>query len=218
MCSGTADFGLACAAEHRGYATSLELIFGILTVLGEGHDVGVLEENVQQGGAPPESPLGTVFRMGTDTPPAKAGRFSVALATCGPCPERSSDRAEIRDGVRLHLAVDAMRCFRADGGAAVHVSVHPRATAQTPQAAPARRGGLDMSTVAAGLRRIRLVDPLHAGPQPRRVSARERVNCPWGHWLLVWSVTCPRLTPVWRSRTSPTTIWVTPSRTRRLAG
>ena len=178
----------------------------------------MLEENVQQGGAPPESPLGTVFRMGTDTPPAKAGRFSVALATCGPCPERSSDRAEIRDGVRLHLAVDAMRRLRADSGAAVHVSVDPRAAAGTPQASTAWRGGLDAPTLTTRSGGIRLVDPLHAGPQPRRVSARERVNCPWGHWLLVWSVTCPRLTPVWRSRTSPTTIWVTPSRTRRLAG
>src|SRR5262249_30534643 len=56
-------------------------------------------------------------------------------------------------------------------GAAIDIPVHPRATTQTPKAAPARRGGLDMPTVAAGPCRIRLVNPLHGDAQLRRLLA-----------------------------------------------
>src|SRR5690348_1576247 len=52
-----------------------------------------------------------------------------------------------------------MRRLRADVVRPVHVSVHPRAAARTPKAAPARRGRLDVPTHTTRSRRIRLVDP-----------------------------------------------------------
>ena len=73
--------------------------------------------------------------------------------------------------MRLHLAIDAMRRLRADIGAAIHIPMQPRAAARTPKAASARRGRLDMPTVTAGLRRIRLVNPLDYHAQLRHLLA-----------------------------------------------
>jgi hypothetical protein len=53
--------------------------------------------------------------------------------------------------------------------APVHIPLHPRATARAPKPAPARRGGLDVSTVPACLCGIRLVDPFDHAPQLRRL-------------------------------------------------
>src|SRR5215831_19464595 len=75
------------------------------------------------------------------------------------------------DGVGLDLAVDAMRRFGADVVGPIHAPVHPRAAARAPKAASARRGGLDMPTVTAGLRRIRLVHPFDYPAHPRRLLA-----------------------------------------------
>jgi hypothetical protein len=107
----------------------------------------------------------------TDTPPAEAGRFSLVANYFVPCPGRSSDGTEILHGVGLDLAVDAVRRFGAAVARSVHVPMHPHAAAQTPKPASARRGRLDMPTVTAGLRRIRLVNPLDYHAQLRHLLA-----------------------------------------------
>src|SRR5262245_43539456 len=58
-------------------------------------------------------------------PRLKPGGSGSPPATCGPCPGRYSDRAEIRDGVRLDLAVDAIHRFGADVARPIHVPVDP---------------------------------------------------------------------------------------------
>ena len=78
----------------------------------------------------------------TDTPPAKAGRFSLVASYLGPCQGRYSDGTEILDGVGLHLAVAPVRRFGADVVRPVHVSVPPRRSPDTESGArAARRAG-----------------------------------------------------------------------------
>ena len=68
-----------------------------------------------------------------------------------------------------------------------------------------------MPTHTTGLRRIRLVDPLHADPQPRRLLGEVAGELPMRPLadLLVRPLT--QAHPVWMSRTSPTAIRLTPS-------
>ncbi len=111
-------------------------------------------------------------------PRLKPGGSGSSPATSGPCQGRYSDGAEILDGIGLHRAVAAIRRPRADVGAAVHIPMHPRAAAQTPKAAPARRGRLDVPTVTTGSRRVRLVDPLYRDPQARGLLGKRAGELP----------------------------------------
>src|SRR5215467_10198751 len=102
-------------------------------------------------------------------PRLKPGGSGSPPATSGPCQGRYSDGTEILDGVGLHLAVAAIDGPGADGVGPIHVPMHPRAAAQAPKAAPARRGRLDVPTHTTRSGGIRLVDPLDHHPQPRRL-------------------------------------------------
>ena len=144
-------------------------------------------------------------------PHLEPGGAGSTPATCGPCPGRSADRSELRDGVGLRLAVATVHRFRADGGPAAHIPVRPRPAAQPPLAAPARRGGLDVPTVTTGSRRIRLVDPLDHHADTRRLLALVAGKLPVRPLAALLVADRAQADPVWRSRACPTARCVTPS-------
>src|SRR5215472_2407728 len=110
----------------------------------------------------------------------KPGGSGSPPATSCLCQRRYSDGTEILDGVCLHLAVAAMRRLRADVGAAVHVSVDPRAAARTPKAAPAWRGGLDVPTHTTLSGGLRFIDPRNDDAQPRRLLGQVAADLSMG--------------------------------------
>src|SRR5262245_56754610 len=92
--------------------------------------------------------------------------------------------------------------------------MHPRAAAQTPKPAPARRGGLDLPSHTTNSRRIRLVDPLDRDAPSRRLLGQIACELPMRPLTDLLVGLLAQAHPVWMSRTSPTAIRATFSSTQ----